>query len=93
MITNAPWAFTGIWAIIKVWIDEKTRKKIQIIGGKYQKELLKDIDEDQLPTFLGGKNTHELVEDYGPWNDYEVVDGYKKGDVVGIRRKADGPNG
>jgi len=29
----------------------------------------------------------------GPWNDFEVVDGSKKDDVVGVRLKADGPNG
>ncbi len=46
MIANAPWVFTGVWAIVKGWIDEKTRKKIQIIGGSYKKELLKDIDAD-----------------------------------------------
>lgn len=28
MITNAPWVFTGVWAVVKAWIDEKTRKKI-----------------------------------------------------------------
>lgn len=33
------------------------------------------------------------MDDYGPWNDYEVVDGHKKGDVVGIRKKSDGPGG
>lgn len=35
MIVNAPWAFTGVWAVVKVFLDEKTRKKIQIVGGKY----------------------------------------------------------
>jgi len=28
-----------------------------------------------------------LSEDWGPWNAFEIVDGYKKGDVVGIRKK------
>lgn len=34
---------------------------------------------------MGGKNTHKLEEDWGPWNDFEVVDGSKPDDVVGIR--------
>jgi len=34
-----------------------------------------------------------LSEDWGPWNNYEIVDGYKKDDVVGIRKKEEGPNG
>ena len=46
MITNAPWVFTGIWAVVKGFLDEKTRKKIQIVGGSYKKELLKYVDED-----------------------------------------------
>ena len=28
MIVNAPMLFTGVWAIIKLWLDEKTRAKI-----------------------------------------------------------------
>jgi hypothetical protein len=28
MIVNAPWVFTGIWAVVKTFLDEKTRKKI-----------------------------------------------------------------
>ena len=55
--------------------------------------MLKYIDEDQLASFLGGKNQAQLIDNVGPWSDFEIVDGYKKGDVVGIRKKADGPNG
>ena len=28
MIVNAPMLFTGVWALIKGWLDEKTREKI-----------------------------------------------------------------
>lgn len=93
MIVNAPWVFTGIWTIVKGFLDEKTRKKIQIVGGSYKKELLKYVDEDQLAAFLGGKNTANLIDDAGPWNAFEIVDGYKKDDIVGIRKIADGPDG
>ncbi len=30
-IINAPWAFSAIWAIVKVWLDEVTVNKIDII--------------------------------------------------------------
>lgn len=93
MIVNAPWVFTGIWAVVKAFIDEKTRKKIQLIGGSYKKELAKYVEPDQLAEFLGGKNKARLIDNVGPWNDFEIVDGYKKGDIVGIRKKSDGPNG
>jgi len=46
MIVNAPMLFTGVYAIIKAWLDEKTRQKIQIIGGGYKKKLLEIVDED-----------------------------------------------
>lgn len=36
-IINAPFLFTGIWAIIKMWIDDKTREKIHILGSSYKK--------------------------------------------------------
>ena len=85
--------FTGVWALVKGWLDEETREKIQIVGGGYKKKLLQYVDEDQLIDFLGGTNKAKLVDDQGPWNDYEVLDGHTKGDIVGVRRKADGPNG
>jgi hypothetical protein len=55
--------------------------------------LLKYIDEDQLADFLGGKNTAALIDDSGPWNEYEVVDGHLKEHVVGVRKISDGPEG
>jgi hypothetical protein len=42
-IINAPLLFTAIWAIIKVWIDEKTKDKIKILGSSYKKELLQYV--------------------------------------------------
>lgn len=40
-IVNAPMMFTGIWAMIKPWVDEKTRLKIHI--KKNPKELLDHV--------------------------------------------------
>jgi hypothetical protein len=42
-IINAPMLFSGVWAMIKVWLDEKTRNKITIIGSGYKDELLKYV--------------------------------------------------
>jgi len=39
--------------------------------------------------FLGGTNTAKLEDDFGPWSDYEIVDGSEKTDKVGIRKKGD----
>ena len=75
--------------MVKAWLDEKTREKIQIVGGSYKKKLLIYVDEDQLVDFMGGKNTATLEDDFGPWNDFEIVDGTEKTDKVGIRRKGE----
>ena len=43
--------------------------------------------------FLGGNNKSQLVDNVGPWNDYQIVDGSKSDDVVGIRKISDGAEG
>lgn len=89
-IINAPFVFTAVYAIVKGFVDEKTRTKIQVVGYNWTQSTLKEnIDDEWLPEALGGKNTHSLLEDYGPWQDYEVVDGVNKNDVVGVRKKGE----
>jgi len=56
-IVNAPFFFSGVWAIVKGFIDEKTRKKISIYSGSSVKDLLELVDADNLPDFLGGRCT------------------------------------
>ena len=66
---NAPWTFTAAWKLVSGWLDEKTRQKIQIVGGKTLKELSKYVDEENIPDFLGGSCTRKLEEDYGQPNE------------------------
>jgi len=73
-IINAPFSFKAIWAMFKSFVDEKTRKKINIEGSSYKKKLLNFIDPDNLPSFLGGNCVCSfnkggcLRSDIGPWN-------------------------
>ena len=72
-IINAPFLFTGIWAIVRMWIDDKTKEKIQILGSSYKKQLLKYIDPENLPDFIEGgtckcKGGDCLSVNVGPWN-------------------------
>ena len=66
-VANAPFVFTAIWSVVKSWVDEKTRTKVNIKGSDYMKFLKEHIDDDQIPEFLGGGNPVELGEDCGPW--------------------------
>ena len=36
IIINTPTSFKAAWAFIKGFLDEKTRRKIEIIGGDYK---------------------------------------------------------
>lgn len=75
-IVNSGWMFRGIWAVVKTWIDKKTQNKITIISGSGKKELLKQIDADKLPEFLGGTCKDDIREDPGPWK-AELVKSYQ----------------
>ena len=46
LIINAPFIFSAVYAIIKGWLDERTSKKISIIGSSYQSTLEELIDND-----------------------------------------------
>ena len=86
LIVNAPMLFTGVWSIVKSFLDEKTRKKITIKGGSFHKDLLELVESENLPDFLGGTCKCEayggcMKSGVGPWNDYEVLQ------PVGIRKK------
>lgn len=89
-IVNTPMVFQAAWKIIKVFLDERTVAKISM--HRYMDSLKEVVDEDQLIDFLGGKCTAKLGDDFGPWSEYDFIDGYEKGAVTGVRRKDD-PNG
>ena len=73
-IVNAPFIFTAIWGIVKAWIDEKTKKKIFVLGSNFLKTILEYIDIDQIPTFMGGKNEASYLDEPGPWSFYDFVE-------------------
>ncbi|KAK4705926.1 hypothetical protein P7C70_g273, partial [Phenoliferia sp. Uapishka_3] len=69
-IINAPWAFSGVWNLIKGWLDEATVAKIFILSSDYKKQLLQQIPADSLPAFLGGTCNCPggcELSDAGPW--------------------------
>ncbi|CAO3609738.1 unnamed protein product [Cunninghamella blakesleeana] len=56
-VVNAPSAFLIMWKVIKPWLDQRTLDKVHILGKDYKECLLKYIDSDALPEFLGGSCT------------------------------------
>jgi hypothetical protein len=71
-LVNSGFFFSAVWTLVKGFIDEKTRKKIQVEKNTYK--LLDVVDFENLPTFLGGGcscdhiNGGCLFADIGPWN-------------------------
>lgn len=105
-IINTPMLFTGVWAMIKGWLDEKTRNKIKVLGSKYEKELHACVDPENLPDFLGGKCTvdqygENLDIEQGPWvvagkghgKEEEEEDDDKKEDFYDLKNALSGLKG
>lgn len=55
-VVNAPWVFTAIWRVIRVFLDEGVTAKVHILGEgePSRRALLEAVDADTLPAFLGG---------------------------------------
>ncbi|KIK59936.1 hypothetical protein GYMLUDRAFT_168628 [Collybiopsis luxurians FD-317 M1] len=69
-IINALWLFSGVWMVIKPWLDEVTVAKIAILGKDY-KDTLAQISKENLPKELRGGCTCGKgcsLSDEGPWN-------------------------
>ena len=73
-LINVGFLFRAVWSLIKSFVDAKTASKITLLKGNYQSDLLKLVDAENLPEFLGGKCKCENFEygclgsDIGPWN-------------------------
>ncbi len=39
-VVNAPLLFSFLWAIVKGFLDERTRSKVRIVGAGWQQVLL-----------------------------------------------------
>ncbi|GLT80245.1 hypothetical protein SLA2020_516970 [Shorea laevis] len=50
-IVNAPYIFSACWKVVKPLLQERTRRKIQVLPGSGRDELLKIMDLASLPHF------------------------------------------
>ena len=77
--------------LVRPFLDEVTVAKIQVLGSGYKGELLKQIDEENLPYFFGGtcrcKGDDGRVDicslsDAGPWNLSDEPKDEPKGEIT-----------
>ncbi|KAG6695618.1 hypothetical protein I3842_09G106800 [Carya illinoinensis] len=50
-IVNVPYIFSACWKVVKPLLQERTRKKVQVLAGCGRDELLKIMDHASLPHF------------------------------------------
>ncbi|KAG7699901.1 hypothetical protein KL930_000588 [Ogataea haglerorum] len=78
-LINSPFGFSTVFKLFKPFLDPVTVSKIFILGASYQKELLKQIPEENLPVKFGGKSQVSeaegglLLADVGPWREPEFI--------------------
>ena len=70
VVINAPRSFTTIWSVVKQLMNERTVRKVEILGNNYSGTLLSLIPEENLPVNFGGKcecrgGCH--LSSAGPW--------------------------
>ncbi|MED6159611.1 hypothetical protein PIB30_043816 [Stylosanthes scabra] len=66
-IVNAPYVFSACWKVVKPLLQERTRKKVQVLQGCGKEELLKVMDYESLPHFCrkegSGSSKHRVAGD------------------------------
>ncbi|KAL3820847.1 hypothetical protein ACJIZ3_006752 [Penstemon smallii] len=50
-VVNAPYVFSACWKVVKPLLQERTRRKIDVLSGCGQDDLLKIMDYSSLPHF------------------------------------------
>ena len=73
-LINAPWGFSGVWSVVKGFLDPVTVNKIHILGATYQSELLSQVPSENLPVEFGGTCSCDggcEFSDMGPWQEKE----------------------
>ena len=72
-MVNAPFVFRSAWAIVSQWLDPNTVAKFKILGGEkeYMPKLLEWLDDEDIPAFLGGKDTScDFIDERGSWAEH-----------------------
>jgi hypothetical protein len=73
-VINAPWGFSGVFSVVKSFLDPVTVEKIHVLGANYHSELLAQVPQENLPVEFGGTCECESgceFSDMGPWQEPE----------------------
>ena len=86
-VVNAPWTLSGVWRVIRLWLDERQKRKIEIMSWQSSWEpYLKgekwvagqDSDGEQVVVYeQGGIPTENLIRRFGGSNekDFGLMNG------------------
>lgn len=58
LVVNAPWIFNTCWALIKVWLDPETAKKVVFVKRNQLPQYMADDVSSKvisIPSFFGNK--------------------------------------
>ncbi|KAL6781574.1 SEC14 [Auxenochlorella protothecoides x Auxenochlorella symbiontica] len=73
LIINAPSMFAVLFKAVKPMLDARTQAKIKVCSSSYLSELRKYVDDENIPSYLGGKSKGSLVDDVGPWQQPQLI--------------------
>jgi len=84
-VINTNWAITAAWKVCSVFLDAVTKDKIHV--GSSIEELKKQIPEENLPEYFGGKCRCEgklgcRGSNAGPWNEAQYQSPKKTGEKL-----------
>ncbi|GLC35857.1 hypothetical protein PLESTB_000513000 [Pleodorina starrii] len=72
-IVNTPTVFRMIWAMVNPLLEERTRRKIVILGSDFLPTVTQLVPLESLPACLGGKSQEPAsLQDVGPWLDVQL---------------------
>ncbi|XP_038054799.1 SEC14-like protein 2 [Patiria miniata] len=73
-VINAPKFFPLAYSLVKPFLQEYTRRKVNVVGSNWKEVLLRYIDADNLPVHYGGTATGP---DGDPYCQHQIVMGGK----------------
>ena len=72
MAGTEPWECGQLACVNRSAISEIFRLCLQVCPKDYLPSLLKYVDAENIPRYLGGQSDATLIDDAGPWNDPQI---------------------